>query len=333
MKKINILLLMFFIFFNVCLLGQEIPIKSPPVKSPPEMTQKGPFKSPYESGVLTLNFEYIDDLLFLDKVPSIRIIEITYGTYKGVSSAHLALLLRWVNSGGIIWINQEGFNSALFKKVNPGILFKEVIVKKESGATFSQDTGELFVKGLLPQISIANHPITEGVTMLYISPYSKEFAAAIMTEPKIKIVPIISFKSSEDGLLIDSSVKKTSLKIDSSFKKDSLLIDSSVKKDSLLIDSSGKKSNLKIDSSVKKDRLLIDSTDKEDSLLIDSTDTKDEEDKIFILLGLIEKGNGLLIIDTTRLGSKDRAGPGGNEYDWLQFYTNIKSYSHRKAPL
>ena len=298
---------MFFIFFNVCLLGQEIPIKSPPeitqkvpIKVPPKMTQKGPFKSPYESGVLTLNFEYIDDLLFLDKVPSIRIIEITYGTYKGVSSAHLALLLRWVNSGGIIWINQEGFNSALFKKVNPGILFKEVIVKKESGATFSQDTGELFVKGLLPQISIANHPITEGVNMLYISPYSKEFVATIMTEPKIKIVPIISFKSSEDGLLIDSSVKK----------------------DGLLIDSTGKK-----------DSLLIDSSDKKGSLQIDSTDKKDEEDRIIILLGLIEKGNGLLIIDTTRLGSKDRAGPGGNEYNWLQFYNNIKSYSHRKAPL
>ena len=304
MKQINILLLMFFIFFNVCLLGQEVSAKSQKVqvktKEGPVKTQEGPFKSPYKSGILTLGIEYIDDLLFLDKVPSMRIIEITFGSYKAVSSAHLAILLRWVNSGGIIWINQEGFNSTLFKKVNPGILFKEVIVKKESGATFSHDTGELFVKGLLPQISIADHSITEGVNMLYISPYSKEFVSTIISEPKIKIVPIINFKSSEDGLQIDSSVKKDSLKIDSPVKKDSLKIDSPRKKDSLQIESPGK---------------------------------EDREDKIFILLGLIEKGNGLLIIDTTRLGSKNYAGPGGNKYDWLQFYNNIKSYSHRKAPL
>lgn len=287
MKQINILLLMFFIFFNVCLLGQEVPVKS----------QEVPFKSPYESGVLTLDIEYIDDLLFLDKVPSMRILEITYGSYKVVSSAHLAMLLRWVNSGGIIWIHQDGFNSTLFKKVNPGIFLKEVIVKKESGATFSPDNGELFVKGLLPQISIANHSITEGVNMLYISPYSKEFVATIITDPKIKIVPIINFKSSGEGLLIDSSGKE----------------EKEVRKEGEVKE-------------VKKDKK--DEVDKEDEEV-----KVDEEDKTFILLGLIEKGNGLLIIDTTRLGSKDWAGPGGNKYDWIQFYNNIKSYSHRKAPL
>ena len=291
MKQINILLLMFFIFFNVCLLGQEVPVKSPEVT----------FKSPYESGVLTLGIEYIDDLLFLDKVPSMRILEITFGSYKVVSSAHLAMLLRWVNSGGIIWIHQDGFNSTLFKKVNPGILFKEVIVKKESGATFSSDTGELFVKGLLPQISIANHSITEGVNMLYISPYSKEFVATIITDPKIKIVPIINFKSSEEGLLINSSGKE----------------EKEVRK---VVEVKEEVKEVKKDKKDKKDEVV-------------KEDEEDEEEKIFILLGLIEKGNGLLIIDTIRLGSKGWVGPGGNEYDGLRFYNNIKSYSHRKAPL
>ncbi len=70
---------------------------------------------------------------------------------------------------------------------------------------------------------------------------------------------------------------------------------------------------------------------KEDEVV--KVDVEDMEDEIFILLGLIEKENGLLIIDTTRLGSNNWAEPAGNEYDWLQFYNNIKSYSHRKAPL
>lgn len=295
-----ILSLVFLLFLNVSLLGQEVPLKSPP---------EVPFKSPYESGVLTLGIEYIDDLLFLDKVPSMRILEITFGSYKVVSSAHLALLLRWVNSGGIIWIHQDGFNSTLFKKVNPGIFFKEVIVKKESGATFSPDAGELFVKGLLPQISIANHSITEGVNMLYISPYSKEFVATIVTVPKIKIVPIINFKSSEEGLLINSSGKE---------EKEVKKVEE-VKK-------VGEVKEVKKDRKDKKEEVV-----KEDEVV--KVDVEDVEDEIFILLGLIEKENGLLIIDTTRLGSNNRVEPAGNEYDWLQFYNNIKSYSHRKAPL
>ena len=307
-----ILSLVFLLFLNVSLLGQEVPVKSQKVLV---KTQEGPFKSPYESGVLTLGIEYIDDLLFLDKVPSMRILEITFGSYKVVSSAHLALLLRWVNSGGIIWIHQDGFNSTLFKKVNPGIFFKEVIVKKESGATFSPDAGELFVKGLLPQISIANHSITEGVNMLNISPYEKDLVATIITVPEIKIVPIIYFKSSKDGLLINSSGKeeKEVKKVEEVKKVGEV---KEVKKDR-----KDKKGEV-----VKEEEVV-----KEDEVV--KVDEEEEEDEIFILLGLIEKENGLLIIDTTRLGSNNRAEPAGNEYDWLQFYNNIKSYSHRKAPL
>jgi hypothetical protein len=222
---------------------------------PSKTTLKSPFGSPYDSGVLTLDFAHIDDLLSISRVSELRIVEVTRNSAAEVSSAHLALLLRWVEGGGVVWFREEGTASALFGKVNPGVTVGRREFWKESGAGFG--AGELFVKGLLPQLVIGDHAVTEGVSSLYVLPYNwggtrhLEIKGAAYT-------PIISFKSVADGL-----------------------------------------------------------------------HTSPPDGKLYVLLALVERGDGLVLIDVTRLGSKVWKGPNGNEYDGPTFYRNIKAFHNR----
>lgn len=100
------------------------------------------FGGPFNNGVLTLDFSHIDDILKLQKNPEVAIVEITNSSRSTVSSAYLALLLRWIDNGGI---RSKGFESSLFEKVNPGIKTYGAMIEKESGPLLSS-SGELFVR-------------------------------------------------------------------------------------------------------------------------------------------------------------------------------------------
>lgn len=230
-----------------------------------------PFESPYDNGVLTLEMVHIDDLLYLDEAPALRIVEITNPGKAEVSSAHLTLLERWVESGGALWFHGRGFESSLWPEVNPGIDLYYTELIKESGAKMdgrNGDVGELFVRDLLPSINIADHPVTEGIERLYVQPEMWEVEGVWMSRvftssSSARVEPILSFRQSRNGLRL------------------------------------------------RRDRV----PDK-------------PERRSFVLLGLVERGSGLLIVDLTRIGAKDWKGPDGDAYDAPLFYRNIKRYGY-----
>ena len=230
------------------------------------------FQSPCSDGTLTLSFRHIDDILKLEGDPSLRIVEIKTASAEAVSSAHLALLLRWIEGGGVLWFHGRGFESSLFEKVNPGIKLDRDLVFKESGALFTAQTGELFLRDLLPHIAIAEHRITEGVNMIYVRPSDRIVrppgagpldASFVLETSSPGIVPILYFMPSEIGLHFGRLSRRGP--------------------------------------------------------------QRQPEQKL-IVFGIVERGDGLIIVDLTGIAERRWDGPDGNVYDGPKFYENIRNF-------
>lgn len=121
-----------------------------------------------EGVIEDFNFYFVDDLLLLDQL-KVKLIIFRVNSEVDVSSAHLALFKKWVQSGGVGYITGLALRGSLSNKLDL-VEFAAVKVEKESGVEFdrSKGVGELFVKDLLPLVEISNHPLTKDVNMLYV---------------------------------------------------------------------------------------------------------------------------------------------------------------------
>lgn len=114
------------------------------------------------------DFTSVDDLLQLEK-KGVKLAIFKQQSEAAISSAHLVLFNRWVQSGGVGYFAGNALNSSLTKKLN--LIRPEYFgVLKESGERFSfkGGIGELFVRGVIPEVKIADHKLTQGVQILYV---------------------------------------------------------------------------------------------------------------------------------------------------------------------
>ena len=65
--------------------------------------------------------------------------------------------------------------------------------------------------------------------------------------------------------------------------------------------------------------------------LIGSGNTPKSVGDTISLLSLVERGQGLIILDATRLGARDWNGPDGDSYDAARFYQNVKLYAGKAS--
>lgn len=118
-------------------------------------------------GVYRVNFERVDDLLELNATPGIRLLLLDDGTKpKLVSDSHIKVLRNWVEAGGVLWVAGDGLDSSLAKEIAP-YRVGNFGYKKSSN---DKRGGELIVKGVTPRLVIEDHPLTEGVSQLYLFP-------------------------------------------------------------------------------------------------------------------------------------------------------------------
>jgi hypothetical protein len=133
----------------------------------------GPANVPNADGVIeSFDFSRVDDLLQLEKIP-VRMITFKQAGNEEVSSVHLEKFKAWVSGGGLAYFTADSLNGALYKKLQFPILTEHRIFKKESGSYVDSNTGELFVKGALPNIVIHDHAITRNVGSLYVTTGAK----------------------------------------------------------------------------------------------------------------------------------------------------------------
>lgn len=121
-----------------------------------------------EGVIEDFNFYYVDDLLSLDQL-KVKLIIFRRNSEVDLSSAHLALFKKWVQSGGVGYITGMALRGSLSTKLDL-VDYTPAKVRKENGVDFDRGkgVGELFVKDLLPQIEISNHPLTRDINMLYV---------------------------------------------------------------------------------------------------------------------------------------------------------------------
>jgi hypothetical protein len=128
--------------------------------------------APDAKGVIaSFDFSRVDDLLKLKDL-KVRIVMFPAASEAEISSAHLEMFKRWVSEGGISCFFSNGLTSSLFNKLELVSINANSEVVKENGTRFSfeKGIGELFVKGLLPNIVIEEHGITQGVNSIYVGP-------------------------------------------------------------------------------------------------------------------------------------------------------------------
>ena len=132
--------------------------------------------APDAKGVIaSFDFSRVDDLLKLKDL-KVRIVMFQSASEADISSAHLEMFKRWVSEGGISCFFSNGLTSSLFNKLDLVSINANSEVIKENGTKFSfeKGIGELFVKGLLPNIVIEEHGITQGVNSIYVGPMTDD---------------------------------------------------------------------------------------------------------------------------------------------------------------
>lgn len=121
-----------------------------------------------EGVIEDFNFNFVDDLLLLEQL-KVKLIIFRRGNEDDLSSAHLALFKKWIQSGGVGYITGLALRGSLSNKLEL-IEYSPVKVQKENGVDFERGDGigELFIKNLLPLVEISDHALTNNVNMLYV---------------------------------------------------------------------------------------------------------------------------------------------------------------------
>ena len=115
---------------------------------------------------MRITFERIDELLALPQRADLELLVLEDTEPEAVSEAHITRLREWVEAGGVLWAAGEGLDSALVKELVPVTLNEFAFAKSSTG----DPGGELVVKGVSPRLVIEDHPLTVGVTQLYLFP-------------------------------------------------------------------------------------------------------------------------------------------------------------------
>lgn len=133
-------------------------------------------------GVYRSDWRTIDDLLTIGDQAELNVLVLEDNKTKGVSDAHMTVLRRWVESGGVLWVAGDGLESSLAQAVAPFRTENFDFVRSTSG----KRGGELIVKGLSPRMTIVDGPFTAEVNQLYLFARSK-FDGTARAEPMVKM--------------------------------------------------------------------------------------------------------------------------------------------------
>lgn len=133
-------------------------------------------------GVYRSEWRTIDDLLTLGDQAKLNVLVLEDDKTKGVSDAHITVLRRWVESGGVLWVAGDGLKSSLAQAVAPFNSDSFDFVRSASG----KRGGELIVRGLSPRMTIVDGPFTAGVNQLYLFARSR-FDGTAQAEPLVKM--------------------------------------------------------------------------------------------------------------------------------------------------
>jgi hypothetical protein len=133
-------------------------------------------------GVYRSDWRTIDDLLTIGDHPELSVLVLEDKKTKSVSDAHLTMLRKWVESGGVLWVAGDGLESSLAQTVAQFRTESFDFVRSSSG----KRGGELIVKGLSPRMTIVEGPFTAEVTQLYLFARSK-FDGTARAEPLVQM--------------------------------------------------------------------------------------------------------------------------------------------------
>jgi hypothetical protein len=242
--------------------------------------------APDAKGVIaSFDFSRVDDLLKLKDL-KVRIVMFPAASEADISSAHLEMFKRWVSEGGISCFFSNGLTSSLFNKLDLVSINANSEVLKENGTKFSfeKGTGELFVKGLLPNIVIEEHGITQGVNSIYVGPMMDDQLGRGMVrifEPKAGRIFTPILRLGYAYYLNETGTGSIWINNQAQFKDRT---------------KNWRKSNL--------------------------------SSELATILGVVELGSGLIVIDGTGL-MLGKNGLNGNAYDWPKMYQNILGYTKK----
>jgi hypothetical protein len=135
-----------------------------------------------DPGIYRIDWKSIDDLLTIRSRADLNVLVLEDNKTKSISDAHMTLLRQWVESGGVLWVAGDGLESSLAQTVTPFRFEPFEFVRSSSG----NRGGELIVKGLSPRMTIADHPLTDGVSQLYLFAQSK-FDGTERAEPLVQM--------------------------------------------------------------------------------------------------------------------------------------------------
>jgi len=133
-------------------------------------------------GVYRIDGNAMDDLLTIESREDVKLLVLEDNKTKSISDAHMNVLRRWVESGGVLWVAGDGLDSSLAQTVAPFRVESFDFVRSSSG----NRGGELIVKGLSPRMTIVDHELTAGVSQLYLFARSK-FDGTDRAEPLVKM--------------------------------------------------------------------------------------------------------------------------------------------------
>lgn len=133
-------------------------------------------------GVYRSDWRTIDDLLTIGDQAELSVLVLEDNKTKGVSDAHMTVLRRWVESGGVLWVAGDGLKSSLALAVAPFRTESFDFVRSTSG----KRGGELIVKGVSPRMTIVDGPFTAEVSQLYLFARSK-FDGTARAEPLVQM--------------------------------------------------------------------------------------------------------------------------------------------------
>lgn len=135
-----------------------------------------------DQGVYRIDPQTIDDLLTITGRTDVNVLLLEEEKPKSISDVHMKLLRQWVESGGILWVAGDALEGSMAQTIVPFRVQSFDFVRSSSG----KPGGELIVRGTSPRMTISEHPITAGVTQLYLFARSK-FDGTERAEPLVEM--------------------------------------------------------------------------------------------------------------------------------------------------
>lgn len=135
-----------------------------------------------QSGLYRLDPKKMDDILKLPKMEGVHVLLASKLRPKLISDAHIHILTEWIERGGILWLESESVESEVVRQIVPINVDDFKYTKSGTG----KPGGELVVRGVSPRLVIGDHPLTEGVSQLYVYPRRK-FDGTRKAEPIVEM--------------------------------------------------------------------------------------------------------------------------------------------------